>query len=55
MYTTKLDRSGKDFREKERRAEMLASQIMGQSSSNPHIQEERGQKLEDSGLGEEDR
>jgi PAB1-binding protein PBP1 len=55
LYTTKLDRSGKDFRERERRAELLAGQIMGQSSANPHIQEERGQKLEDSGLGEEDR
>lgn len=32
MYTTKLDRSGKDFRERERRAEILASQIMGVSS-----------------------
>lgn len=29
LYTTRLDRSGKDFREKERRAERLANEILG--------------------------
>ena len=54
LYTTKLDRSGKDFKERERKAEALAAQIMGTSSSNPHLQEERGQAV-DASLGEEDR
>lgn len=31
MYTTKLDRSGKDYRERERKAEALASEIMAVS------------------------
>lgn len=31
IYTTKLDRSGKDFKEREKRAEMLAGQIMAVS------------------------
>lgn len=35
LYTTKLDRSGKDFKERERKAEMLANQIMGVSKIDP--------------------
>lgn len=31
LYTTKLDRSGKDFKERERKAERLAREIMGVS------------------------
>lgn len=31
VYTTKLDRSGKDFKEKEKRAERIAAEIMGVS------------------------
>ncbi|PWN24136.1 hypothetical protein BCV69DRAFT_21047 [Microstroma glucosiphilum] len=56
MYTTKLDRSGKDFKEREKRAEKLAAEIMGSASANPHIQEERGQAAaDDSGQNEEDK
>lgn len=56
MYTTKLDRSGKDFKEREKRAEKLAAEIMGSASVNPHIQEERGQNAaDDSGQNEEDK
>lgn len=31
MYTTKLDKTGKDFQERERRAERLASEILNVS------------------------
>ncbi|PWN26108.1 hypothetical protein BDZ90DRAFT_281072 [Jaminaea rosea] len=54
LYTTKLDRSGKDFKEKERRAARLAAEIEGQVSSNTHMAEERGH-VDDSGQNEEDK
>ena len=43
MYTTKLDRSGKDFKERERQAEQLANEILSGSTSNVHVAEERNQ------------
>lgn len=56
IYTTKLDRTGKDFKERERKAEALAREIMAASSSNPHVQEERGLAVaDDSGMNEEDK
>ncbi|KIJ50986.1 hypothetical protein M422DRAFT_44208 [Sphaerobolus stellatus SS14] len=55
LYTTKLDRSGPDFKERERKAQAIANEIMGQVSSNPHIAEERGLKIDDSGIDEEDK
>jgi PAB1-binding protein PBP1 len=56
IYTTKLDRSGKDFKERERKAEALAREIMASSSANPHVQEERGGPMvDDSGMDEEDK
>ena len=33
VYTTKLDRSGKDFREREKAAERIAAEITGVSNS----------------------
>ncbi|KAN0064983.1 poly(A)-binding protein binding protein [Thecaphora frezii] len=54
LYTTTLDRSGKDFKEKEREAERIAREIMSQSTNNPHLAEERGQ-TDDSGANEEDK
>ncbi|KAG0152245.1 hypothetical protein CROQUDRAFT_650350 [Cronartium quercuum f. sp. fusiforme G11] len=56
IYTTKLDRTAKDFKERERKAEALAREIMTSSSSNPHVQEERGlMNADDSGMNEEDK
>lgn len=55
IYTTKLDRNRPDFKERERQAQIIADQIMGGVSSNPHLMEERGQKVDDSGLNEEDK
>ncbi|AAW43699.1 hypothetical protein CNBE4880 [Cryptococcus deneoformans B-3501A] len=43
LYTTKLNKSGPDFHKREKEAERLAKQIMGQTSKNAHIAEERGQ------------
>lgn len=54
LYTTKLDRSGKDFRSREREADRIAREIMGQATNNPHLAEERGQ-ADDSGVNEEDK
>ncbi|CUA73378.1 putative protein C21B10,03c [Schizosaccharomyces pombe 972h-] [Rhizoctonia solani] len=53
-YTTTIDRSAPDFKEKERKAEALAKEIMAASTNNPHIAEERG-AIDDSGMNEEDK
>lgn len=55
IYTTKLDRSAKDFKERERKANALAQQILSGTTSNPHIAEERGQAIAESHLDEEDK
>ncbi|TDL25878.1 hypothetical protein BD410DRAFT_801189 [Rickenella mellea] len=55
VYTTRLDRSAKDFREKERRAERIAAEITGAVTTNSHIAEERGLVVDDSGVNEEDK
>ncbi|GAC71822.1 protein interacting with poly(A)-binding protein [Moesziomyces antarcticus T-34] len=54
LYTTKLDRTGKDFRDREREADRIAREIMGQATNNPHMAEERGH-ADDSGVNEEDK
>ncbi|KAF8753320.1 LsmAD [Rhizoctonia solani] len=53
-YTTAIDRNAPDFKEKERKAEIIAKEIMAAASNNPHIAEERG-AVDDSGLNEEDK
>jgi len=54
VYTTKLDRNAPDFKERERKAMRIASEIMGTQVNNPHIAEERG-IVDDSGIDEEDK
>ncbi|TFK75248.1 hypothetical protein BDN72DRAFT_955246 [Pluteus cervinus] len=54
LYTTKLDRSAADFKERERKAQKLANEIIGSTSNNPHVAEERG-IVDDSGINEEDK
>ncbi|KLO17196.1 hypothetical protein SCHPADRAFT_900824 [Schizopora paradoxa] len=54
-YTTKLDRSAKDYKEKEKRAEKIAAEITGSAVTNPHIAEERNLNVDDSGVNEEDK
>lgn len=53
-YTTKLDRSAPDFKDRERRAQKIANEIIGAATSNPHVAEERG-LVDDSGVNEEDK
>lgn len=55
IYTTKLDRSRPDYKERERQAQIIADEIMGGTTNNPHLMEERGLKVDDSGLNEEDK
>ncbi|BGP22626.1 poly(A)-binding protein binding protein [Rhodotorula toruloides] len=48
IYTTKLDRSGADYKERERRAAQLEREIMKGGSAlanNAHVAEERGEQL----------
>ncbi|KIM39886.1 hypothetical protein M413DRAFT_19633 [Hebeloma cylindrosporum] len=55
LYTTKLDRSAPDFKERERKAQKIANEIIGAVTSNPHVAEERGNVVDDSGANEEER
>lgn len=56
FYTTSIDRSHPAYKEKAARAEKLAREIEGTSSTNAHIAEERGQTSErDGNLDEEDK
>lgn len=55
VYTTKLDRSAPDFKDRERKAQKLANEIIGAVTNNPHIAEERGLIVDDSGADEEDK
>ncbi|WFC94006.1 poly(A)-binding protein binding protein [Malassezia brasiliensis] len=43
MYTTKLDRSAKDFKQREREADRIAREILEQNTDNVHVAEERNQ------------
>ncbi|KAI0028781.1 LsmAD domain-containing protein, partial [Vararia minispora EC-137] len=60
VYTTRLDRSAADFKERERRAAAIANEIMGSAPTNPHVAEERVMNLaaaaaDGAGAGEEER
>ncbi|KAF8910612.1 hypothetical protein CPB84DRAFT_1930138 [Gymnopilus junonius] len=54
VYTTPLDRSAPDYKERERKAQKIANEILGTTTNNPHIAEERG-LVDDSGVNEEDK
>lgn len=54
LYTTKLDKA-KLSAAQSREAERLAQEIERQTSGNFHLQEERGQRVQDDGLDEEAR
>jgi PAB1-binding protein PBP1 len=54
LYTTALKKT--DLSDEQRlKAERIAAEIEGTVDSNPHMQEERGQKVADDGMDEEDR
>lgn len=55
VYTTPLNRDAPDFKERERKANQIAKDIMGTTTNNPHIAEERGLVVDDSGADEEDK
>lgn len=55
MYTTKLDRTDPMFAEREKEATRLAREIATRETVNPHLAEERGHKVEDDYMDEEDR
>ncbi|KAI8348330.1 hypothetical protein B0O80DRAFT_182231 [Mortierella sp. GBAus27b] len=54
IYTTKLDRTGADFKAREQHAIQIANEIQQSVSNNVHMREERGLAVDDSGLDEED-
>ena len=55
IYTTKLDRSHPDFNKRYKQADVVAKEIESKVSSNPHLAEERGHVVDDSGVDEEDK
>ncbi|CAB4437718.1 unnamed protein product [Rhizophagus irregularis] len=55
IYTTKLDRSRADFKERERQAIAIANEITRSSTTNVHMLEERGFILEENQMDEEER
>ncbi|TFY52326.1 hypothetical protein EVG20_g10598 [Dentipellis fragilis] len=56
QYTTKLDRTAKDFKEREKRAQVIANEILGATTNNPHIAEERSMNnTDENGTNEEDK
>jgi PAB1-binding protein PBP1 len=56
VYTTRIDRNAADYKERERKAQQIANEIMGSSTSNPHIHEERiMDHADDSGVNEEEK
>jgi hypothetical protein len=46
IYTTKLDRNTKDYKQREKEAARIAQEILKASSSNVHLAEERGEIIE---------
>ncbi|CAK7902551.1 PAB1-binding protein 1 [[Candida] anglica] len=55
LYTTRIDTSAPDYQDKLKYAERLAKEIEGQVTSDPHMLEERGIEVDDSGVDEEDK
>lgn len=55
LYTTRINTSAPDYQERLKHAEKLAKEIEGQVTSDPHMLEERGFEIDDSGVDEEDR
>lgn len=55
IYTTRIDRSRPDYRQREAEARRIAQEIEGSSTTNNHTREERGLTDEDDGLDEEEK
>ncbi|KAI0342847.1 hypothetical protein BDW22DRAFT_1329878 [Trametopsis cervina] len=55
-YTTKLDRNAPDYKEREKKAQAIANEIISGTTNNPHIAEERVMNLVgENGTTEEDK
>ncbi|KAK7690931.1 hypothetical protein QCA50_006034 [Cerrena zonata] len=55
-YTTPLNRDAPDYKEKEKKAQQLANEILGAVANNPHVAEERVMNFTgDSSTNEEDK
>ena len=55
IYTTRLDRSRPDYRQREAEARRIAQKIEGSSTDNAHTKEERGMVGEDDVFDEEEK
>ncbi|OCF38691.1 hypothetical protein I317_07518 [Kwoniella heveanensis CBS 569] len=55
LYTTKLNKTGADYKKREKEADRLAAEIMGTTVKNSHVLEERNQASEDSTKDEEEK
>lgn len=56
LYTTPIDKSHPEYELRAKKAEEIASEILGSSpNGNYHIAEERSLKVEDNGIDEEDK
>lgn len=55
LYTTRINKEAKDYRDRLQRAERIAREIEGLSTTDVHVMEERGIAVNDSGLDEEDK
>ena len=45
IYTTILDKSGNDFKKREQDAARIAKEIESKATNNPHVAQERGQRV----------
>mmetsp|Transcript_25564 Transcript_25564/g.28437 ORF Transcript_25564/g.28437 Transcript_25564/m.28437 type:complete len:582 (+) Transcript_25564:20-1765(+) len=54
-YTTPIDRRSENYEARAAYASRMAAKIQGTVATNPHMAEERGQKIEDDYMDEEDR
>ena len=52
-YTTRIDKSHPQYRERELNAQRVAREIEGSASQSSHVREERGQDLDNDDLDEE--
>ena len=55
IYTTRIDRSRSDYRQREAEAQRIAQKIEGSSTNNNHTKEERGLLENEDGLDEEEK
>ncbi|CCG23593.1 mRNA polyadenylation regulating protein [Candida orthopsilosis Co 90-125] len=55
LYTTRIDKSAPDYEQRLAKANQIAAEIEGQTTTDRHILEERGIQVDDSGMDEEDK